>query len=364
MRVAGQTARTVALMVVLGALGGEARGQDAASRGRAEVDWSAQVRAGVEYDSNATRVPTAEAQGDLLMRYFGALDVRASTPGAGAGVLSVRQGGKAFATARGADTLLTLVNASWQQRLARHMALGASLSLKDRTERTSQQDYTRFNAALDASWWVGRWSGALSGGYGVFAYKPNRVASSQGAQLSASGLWQLTPAWRLTLAAAWLDRGFDAPPVSRADDTTGVVFVEEGKRREDRFASGSLGAQWRGPVVVELLYTLASNRSNSYGQDLLRHTAQLVFTAPLVWELLASGRVELQRTSYNDPVLIDANFRIDEDNRNALVLSLARPFGEGWDVEARYSLYTQEFGAGEPYRRQMVFVSVGYVFDP
>lgn len=364
MRVADQTARVVALVAVMGGAVGEARGQGVASGKRGEVDWSAQVRVGVEYDSNATRVATDQAEGDMLMRYFGALDVRTASPGAGGGVLSVRQGGKAFATARRADTLLTLVNASWQQPLGRRVGLGASLSLKDRTERTSQQDYTRLGATLDATWWLGRWSGALSGGYGVFAYKPNRVASSRGGQASASALWQLSAPWRLTLGATWLARGFDVPRVSRADETTGVVFVQEGELREDTFYAASLGAQWRGPLVVELLYTLSVNRSNSYGQDLLRHTAQLVFTAPIAWDILASGRVELQRTSYNDPVLVDANFEIDEDNRNAVVLSLARPFGEGWDVEAKYSLYTQEFGSGSPYRRQTVFLSVGYVFDP
>ena len=53
----------------------------------------------------------------------------------------------------------------------------------------------------------------------------------------------------------------------------------------------------------------------------------------------------------------------DEENRNAGVLSLVRSFGEHWEVEARYSLYLQEFGVGSDYQRQTLLLAAAYVFD-
>jgi len=115
--------------------------------------------------------------------------------------------------------------------------------------------------------------------------------------------------------------------------------------------------------VGELSYGYSVNTSNSFGQGLRRHAVNLTLTAPLPWRLFASLHVELQRTTYDDPVRIDATFLVDEDNRNAGVLSLVRAIGENWEIETRYSLYLQEFGVGSDYSRQTFFLAGAYVFD-
>ena len=73
--------------------------------------------------------------------------------------------------------------------------------------------------------------------------------------------------------------------------------------------------------------------------------------------------VELQRTFYDNPLLLDASLQVDEDNRNALIVSLARTLGQSWEIEGRYSLYVQEFGNASDYRRQTIFLALGYIFD-
>ena len=86
-------------------------------------------------------------------------------------------------------------------------------------------------------------------------------------------------------------------------------------------------------------------------------------TAPLPLDFFTSARIDLQRTRYEDPIFIDANFQIDEDNRNAATLSLGHPLGRAWEIELRYSYYTQEFGAGDDYARQTLMLGVGYTHE-
>jgi hypothetical protein len=104
------------------------------------------------------------------------------------------------------------------------------------------------------------------------------------------------------------------------------------------------------------------NRSNSYGQGLVRHGVELDVTAPLPWRLYLSGRLRLQWTRYEDPIFLGADFQVDEENRNALTLSVARAIGDHWEVEARYRLFIEEFGASGDYRRQTVFLGGAYLF--
>jgi hypothetical protein len=133
--------------------------------------------------------------------------------------------------------------------------------------------------------------------------------------------------------------------------------------RRDSFHSANAAVQWQGPLVVELAYHYSNNQSNSYGQGLKRHSADLTLTAPLIWELFVSANLGLQRTLYDDAVLVDANFRVDEENRNQAVVALQLPFLDGWDAELRYSLFAQEFGGGGDYGRQTLMFALGYTYE-
>jgi hypothetical protein len=135
-----------------------------------------------------------------------------------------------------------------------------------------------------------------------------------------------------------------------------------GQERRDWLHVLRLGGTYRGPLILEAAYVLLMNRSNSYGQGLVRHGAELDITAPLPWRLYVSGRLRLQWTRYEDPIFLGADFQVDEENRNALTLSVARAIGDHWEVEARYRLFIEEFGATGDYRRQTVFLGGAYLF--
>ena len=328
---------------------------------------AAGVRAGVEVDDNPLRRAGEEHGADLLTRYFADLDA-SSRQGASLYVLNLSQGGKLFRQVDAADTLLTQVGLLWRRRLPGRLELGAALDLKDRTERVSLQDYTRGGAQAQARWSI--WRMRLTGraGWRFFAYRPNPAASSRGPSAGASLDVGWTRTWITSLSYTWLDRRFEATrlELDGDGDASGAASplpVPSGPDRQDDFHAVRAAVDWRGPALINLSYTLSLNRSNSYGQDLTRHNVELAVTTPLPLGLLGSGRVDLQRTLYEDPVFLDANFRIDEDNRNALIASLSRPIGQNWDVELRYSFYTQEFGVGDDYRRQTLFMGVGYALS-
>ncbi len=327
------------------------------------VEVAAQVRAGVEYDDNALRLPAdAAPEGDALARYFLSLDANS-----GAFSLSARQGGKIFTNASDADTLLTQAALSYARRVG-PLGLALSLDLKDRTERVPILDYTRGGVTgRVVGRPVERLTLTLGAGWRFFAFKPNSATSSSGPFTAATASIALADAWSASLDYSVFSRGFESPIFERVDaasSTTDTFTLAQGDPlRSDLFQIARASVGWRGPVVLDAGYTLSINRSNSYGQDLVRHTVDASLTAPLPLDFFVSARGQLQRTGYDDPVLLDANFGIDEDNRNVLVASLSRPLTEDWDVELRYSLYTQEFGVGADYRRQTLLLAVGYTYE-
>lgn len=335
-----------------------------------------QVRAGLEYDDNALRVGGDAAQADGLLRYFVAIDgsMRASDDGRVA--LLVQHGGKRFLEQALANTLLTQVATRYTHRLADTWTLGASLDLKDRTSEVDLEnppdgvglfDYTSGGAGFDLGWRAGRFDASLGAGWRLFSFKPNEAASSNGP--SAQATVRVTPIDVLSVSLGYtvLSRRFSTAQIIEdpdAEPQDGIVItIPTDTMREDIFHVGRAALSWRGPVILNVGYNLLLNRSNSFGQDLLRQNLEVTLTAPLFWELLASGYVQLQRTSYDNPIFVDANFQIDEDNRNAVVASLSRPLGDDWEVELRYSLYTQEFGGPTEYSRQTLMLALGYNFE-
>ena len=328
------------------------------------------VRLGPEHDDNALRTPE-RTRADWLTRYFASFDANLPRErGRGVTSFSLHHGGKVFLNERDADMLMTQVSLSrssgfetWQSGFWR-----LSLDIKDRAERVSFQDYSRADATLGLG--AAPWEGALleaRAGARLFAFKPNPAASSKGATVGLTARQRLPHELFAVAGYGLTQRRFDLPLQRRifpADMTTtdnDTVFLEAGEQlREDLFHAGFASLAWQGPALLEASYTLSLNRSNSYGQDLLRQNFGLGVTAPLRWELFVAARVELQRTRYDDPILIDANFLIDEDNRNLGTFSLVRALGSGFELELRSSLYLQEFGGQSDYQRRTIMLAVGH----
>ncbi len=357
------TSRTfVAALAALVVVGGwtTANAQDATDPDR-RVRGS--LRAGTEYDDNVFRAEGDEKEGGFLSRYFATLDLAAHGPAASVGSLSISHGGKFFfVDEQGvADTLLTQIAVGYRQRLVQPLALWASANMKDRTERVSLRDYNLGGAGGGIEFYVGPITARLGAAWRYFAFKPNSESSSSNGEALGVLRWEIIESFDASLGYTLARRSFDTDRYRLEGEEIAAVADDP---RRDAYHVGFVALSFTGPVVAETRYSYALNASNSYGQDLVRHSFDLTVTAPLPWRLFASGHVELQRTTYQDAVLRDATFQIDEDNRNAFVASLARALGENWEVEGRYSLYLQEFGVDdESYRRMTFMLAAGYVFD-
>jgi hypothetical protein len=329
---------------------------------RERLRVSGSVRAGAEYDDNVFRLEGVDQEGGFLSRYFGALDLATRAAPRSIVAFSLTHGGKFFFLDEHgrADTLLTQLSLTYRQKLWEPFGVWASADMKDRTEREPRRDYNRGGLGAGVEFYAGPATLRLGGAWRYFAFKPSSDSSSS----NGEGLTQVSVEvydgvdiyGGYTIAR----RFFDTDRFEREDDD---ILPVEGELRRDTFHVGGLGARYHGVVVADVGYSYAQNTSNSYGQGLRRHSLDVTLTAPLFWRLFASAHFELQRTTYDDPVLIDANFLVDEDNRNAAVLSLARAIGDHWEIETRYSLYLQEFGVGSDYRRQTIFLAGAYVFD-
>lgn len=323
---------------------------------------SGSVRAGAEYDDNVFRKEGTEQEGGFLSRYFGALDLAMPAAPRSIVAFSLSHGGKFFfVDEQGrADTLLTQLNLSYRQKLWDHFGVWAAAEMKDRTEREPRRDYTRGGVASGTEFFLGPASLRLGGAWRYFAFKPNPDYSSSNGGGNARLKFDVYDGVGVYGAYVIERRYFQADRF-----VTGGDFPQSvpGEPRRDTIQVGSLGATYNGVVVADLQYSYAQNTSNSVGWGLRRHSLDLTATAPLFWRLFASAHFELQLTTYGDADLASATESIDEDNRNAAVVSLARAIGDHWEVEARYSLYLQEFGGDSPYRRQTMLLAAAFVFD-
>lgn len=318
------------------------------------------VRTGVEWDDNVLRREGSAGDTDFLARYFTTVSVASRSMERGVAIFDISHGGKFFMTQAGSDELLTAIGLGYQYRVLEELGLFVNLDMKDRTERISVRDYNRGGLSGGADLFLGPVTLRLGAGGRYFAFKPSPDSSSSSVEAMARLRWEVIPNLYLGAGYTMAGRSFDTRRFVLDND--GVV-MDSKVLREDRFHVAQVNASWRGPVVLEGAYALSINQSNSYGQQLTRQSVDLVATAPLMWNFFASLRVEIQRTAYDDPVLIDADFLLDEDNRNSLVGSLARTFGDSWEAEVRYSVYLQEFGVGSDYKRQTLMFAMGYLFE-
>ncbi len=317
------------------------------------------VRAGVEHDNNALRNED-EATPDFLARYFTNVTLTTRAMPRAYITVDLNHGGKFFYEVADADTLLTQVYLGYRQQFVDVFGIYMSVDVKDRTERISDRDYNRgaIGGGIDLTF--GDFSARAGASVRYFAFKPSAESSSSSFEGTSRLNYNFTDDFVAGVGYTLARRGFDTPRFELDGDQ--VVPDQENDRRDLlHLASASIG--YRGPVVVDFLYYYILNDSNSYGQNFNRHAFELTITAPLFWEILLTAHAEVQRTTFDDPVILDAITFIDEDNRNSLVASVARPlFDESWEFEIRYSLFLDEFGADSEYQRQTVMTAIGYLF--
>lgn len=324
----------------------------------AQSSLQAQARTSAEFDDNALRNVQENAVGDGLMRYFlglngiWALDANESLN------MSVKQGGKFFATQRDANTLLTQVSVGYAVRPVEQFTLRLNARMKDRTERASLQDYNRGSLGAEMTWRLKALELGVQGGWRYFAFKPDASTGSHGPDWGARARVG-GRRWSLSAGYQGVQRRFDVLSFAKQEDT----LVRGQSLRQDVLHVASLQGGFRGAVVLNVGGSYTVNRSNSYGQNFEQIRGDVTLTAPLFWSLYGSLRAELLQTTFDDPIFVDSVFQIDEDNRNTVVAALAWPFAEHWDVALRYSLYTQALGSQTDYQRQLFSFALGWSLE-
>lgn len=321
--------------------------------------YALSARLGLEYDDNPLRQEGYTGRGDGLNRYLLGLDILTDLEGPGQVLLSLRHGGELYFLEPDARAFLTEVRASLLFGLPFRLRLQLRGDLKDRIESASIRDYTRGGTELRLSRRFGLLHLQTGAGLRYFSFKPTPASSNQGPRAQASASLETFPDLYIEAGATRVWRNYK----SRAWIVEGDRFIpnQEGDLRSDRFDVLHATLRYEGDFTTSLGYLYARNRSNSYGQELTRHGLVATATAPLFWDLLLSGRGEVQRTRYEDPVVIDEIFFLDEENRNSFAIALARPLFGDFELEARYSLFLQEFGIDGRYQRQLFGLSLVYV---
>jgi len=204
----------------------------------------------------------------------------------------------------------------------------------------------------------------LSAGYRWFVYKPLRDYDFQAPVATLEHRFTRetedgAAEWSLATALTGELRRFAGPRLlaGGADGS--------GARHVDQFVTGQLDVTRTGAVLLGAGYALQWNRSNSYGEGLLRHIASLRFAAPLPFGFYLAARGELVLVGYHDqlPLLTDpsggVNASIEEETRSEVRAELSRDLGAGLQLLGRYVFYANAIGQGE-YRRQTATLSLVY----
>jgi len=328
--------------------------------------WTVTLEGGAEADTNVQRVETGpglmtEPVAAGVMRLGARVDHRGRALGgnyvAVAGALS-RVVGSSVATTENV-TLLTGELRYLRPVEERSISLGFGALVADARPLTDDVGARTFgNLGADALLVLrGGETRLLTLGFGArrFTYKENHEFDWTG--LVASGrldmtLWQPADATRsLELAAyvAFEAREYEStalanacPPGAPPDDScsAGTSIT-----RRDRMQRIGAELTWNGRVVATAGYQLTVIDSNSYGQSLVRHRANVSVTRSLPLGLYGTALAILQLDQYPDGLVIKTDLQrreftsLDDENRSSLQLRLARPVSDAWSIESRAAIW-------------------------
>jgi hypothetical protein len=338
---------------------------------------------GLEFDSNATRVPDVDlpvASPDW--RLTAALQL-AARPAAGQ-TLSLAQsvGGKLFLSqdAQGENIVVDDTHAAWSMNLPAGTTAQMGLDYYDAFQQASSADPRRDFR-----------QGSLGprlillpepdvqvvafAGYRAFQFKLDRQQDFWGPYFGAQlrKRWLTGPQedereWELTFAYELNPRRFNG----QAYDN--VAMSPPVGDRGDLFHYGELRATWTGPVLFGLAYGVQYNDSNSYGFGWLRHVVTARFAMQLPAGFSLAARAVLQILQLADPILLDPSVNrgdtFDNENRSSVEVGIDHGISEHLRLVLRYAYYTSVLGTGngvDPMRvdfsRHLTFGGLAYRFD-
>ncbi|HTB56447.1 MAG TPA: hypothetical protein VLC06_01165 [Polyangia bacterium] len=380
--------------MVLGMVSGTARAE---TEGAPDTErYTLRAEAGFEYDTNAHRTEIVAgannppivasplerlvlagtlsdliADGQLLTLGATAAGKIYDVPAATDEDVAIAQSSLAWAKALGPRATLTLSGAYYEAFQA------PAKNLVDASER---RNFRSLASTAQLGWVPAeRFDLSIIAGYRSFLFKPDRDDDFNAPTAAAELRWtrQISEAdWELSTGATFEHRTFGGPAltIDCAQEITtstdqGPFVCASADTRHDDFLMSHLDVLRVGVVLWGAGYALLYNRSNSYGETVIRHIATARFAAPLPGGLTLAARGELLFAFYSQPVPIGTvavgnSFSsvesIDNENRSSVRVDLSRDLGASLRVVARYTFYVNEIANASPisYQRQTLLLSV------
>jgi hypothetical protein len=274
-------------------------------------------------------------------------------------------------------------------RLRRNLEGGLSADYYDATQQSTtscavvscdrHRDFRAGGAAVRLVGYSGPAALTAQLGYRGFQWKPDESFNFNSVVAAVNALLRL-PAGRdgdLDVHAAYqLERrwyrGYAVRDICPPGATlTDNCLAYDTSQRRDYAHEARLEVTWVGPVLLSLGSSLQLISSSSFGQSLLRNqwTLKLAFRIPGHIYVTLKGQLLVSR--YLDPVLLDRQVNsqtlitIEDENRNAVIADVERPFGKtGLALAARYSLFTNELGSSTTsFMRQVVSLGLSWKWE-
>ncbi|HXJ22720.1 MAG TPA: hypothetical protein VMT03_21055 [Polyangia bacterium] len=369
-------------------------GAAARAQAPAEDDERLNLRAeaGLEIDTNAHRteiiagVPNPPIVTSSLERFVftGTLaDVVADRQ---AVIMSATLAGKLFNSPAATDEDVAIVQTglAWQRLLRPGGAFTLDAAYYEAFQRASanlldaedRRDFRSFAPSLRFGWPVG--DGVeltATGGYRWFVFKPDRDFDFSAPTAALDLRWTYQPEdgadWEAQAGVGFEPRSFGGPALIGNCPQPGFACSGPLERHDD-FLNGRVELTRVGRVLTGLGYGLQYNRSDSYGETVVRHALSLRFAARFLGIVLAL-RGELLLAHYPQPpplgqttIITGTSIEsLDSENRSTLRVDLSRDLNDWLRVFARYTYYVNETTSGSPvsYHRQTALLSLVASWD-
>jgi hypothetical protein len=350
------------------------------------------AEAGLEIDTNAHRteliagVPNPPIVTSTLERFVlvGTLNDVAA-PGEAVSIAATFAG-KLFNSPQATDEDVAIAQTSlaWQHALRPGAALTVSGAYYEAFQRASanlldaedRRDFRSLAPTLQLTWPLSdRIDLSASGGYRWFVFKPDRDFDFSAPTAGAELRWAYQPEngadWEALAGAGFERRAFGGPALIGNCPQQGLACSGP-DQRQDNFLNSHIELTRVGQVLAGVGYGLQYNRSNSYGETVLRHALSVRFAARFLGIVLAlRGELLLARYAQPPPltqVTVGAATSIeslDSENRSTLRVDLSRDLTDWLRVFARYTYYVNETTSGSPvsYHRQTALLSLVVSWD-
>jgi hypothetical protein len=322
-----------------------------------EVAWLG--RLGVEYDSNAARVVGAAAEPDVVTRAFASVDGRGAVGARGGWASGVRLGARVPGSTRAEDALAAQASVSARRAEGARAWWGGAVEGRGAWLRSDERDYLSLSARLPAGaeW---RW-GRLSGWAGAtrFVFPPAPGLASVGPDAGVSCEIPFGVAGEVSLRLDGAHRTF----AERRWVEASGAFVEHEEPRRDASVSPSLMLRWAtGRWLVSSGLRYVHSVSNSAARSYDRWSIEGEVAVVPVGDVLLRLAGRWHRSRYDDPELVDATLRLDDDSRSSVSVAAEIPLGAEWiALDVRGERYADRPGLQEPrYARWVAYVGVAF----